>query len=60
MRRLIFKNAKGTLYEIIDHDALISRYEWRRVVDFQAWLLHLARKEDVNLAEILLCMNEQI
>lgn len=60
MRRLIYQNAKGKLYEVIDWSAPISKYEWRRVVSFLEKLIDLAANEGVDPAEIFQCFNEQV
>jgi len=37
-----------------------SREEWNEVLILSAWLLSLAKREEVNEKELILCLGEQI
>ena len=58
--RLVLKTKKGNLYRLTDSEARVTPDEWTRVCKLIEQLIDIAIKEKVNIAELLLCMDEQI
>ena len=58
--RLVLKTPKGNLYRLTDPEANVTPDEWTRVCNLIEQLVDIAIKENVNISELLMCMNEQI
>jgi hypothetical protein len=58
--RLVLKTKKGNIYRLTDPEASVTRDEWSRVVILMSQVVDVANKEKASIAELLLCMGEQL
>lgn len=58
--RLVLKSKHGYIYRLTDPEASVTPDEWARVCNLIERLLDLAIKEDIDVGELLMCMNEQV
>jgi len=58
--RLVLKTPNGKIYRLTDPEARVTPDEWSRVISIIEQLVDIAVKDKLNIAELLMCMQEQL